>query len=193
VNAEVGSIDVLVNNAGVVFGGALEEVAADKHAATVAINLGGVIAMTRAFLPDLVAKKEAAIVNVASAAAVLPLPLATSYAASKWGVLGFSDSLREELRGQGRRHVTVTAICPSFIRTGLFEGARPALLTRWLSADEVAAATVDAIERKREFVMLPRMARWLYGGLSWLPRPWFHAICRMLGVAASLTGWKGRN
>ena len=78
VNAEVGPIDVLVNNAGVVFAGPLAEVAAEKHAATVAINLGGVIAMTREFLPDLVAKKEAAVVNIASAAAVLALPLAAS-------------------------------------------------------------------------------------------------------------------
>ncbi|HVJ80505.1 MAG TPA: SDR family NAD(P)-dependent oxidoreductase [Planctomycetia bacterium] len=193
VNAELGPIDALVNNAGVVFAGPLEEVAAEKHAATVAINLGGVIAMTREFLPDLVAKKEAAVVNIASAAAVLALPLAASYAASKWGVLGFSDSLREELRLQNKRRITVTAICPSFIATGLFEGAAPARFTRWLTAAEVAATTVRSIERKREFVMLPHSARLLYGGLGWLPRPWFHAICRRLGVAASMMNWKGRS
>src|SRR5581483_5669046 len=112
-------------------------------------------------------------------------------AASKWAVLGFSDSLREELRLQGRRHVGVTAVCPSYIATGLFAGARPARLTWWLSADGVAAATVRAVERRRELVLLPWTARVGLGMSRWLPRPVFHRLCAWVGVTTSMAEWRG--
>ena len=193
VNAEVGPIDVLVNNAGVVFGGAFGEVPLDRHLATIAVNVSGVLALTHAFLPDLIARPAGHIVNIASAAAVIALPMAATYAASKWAVLGFSESLREELRELGHRHVGITAVCPGYISTGLFDGAKPARLTRWLTADEVADAVVRAVERGREFVMLPRSVRTMYRLCSGWPRSWYRAICRSLGVSKSMAGWRGHS
>ena len=131
--------------------------------------------------------------NIASASAVLALPLATSYTASKWAVLGFSDSLREELRLTGNRHVHVTAVCPSYISTGLFEGAKPARLTRLLTVESVARAVRRATERGKEFVMLPWTARLLYSLTSGLPRPIFAMICRSFGVSTSMQGWSGHS
>jgi short-subunit dehydrogenase len=191
VAAECGPIDVLVNNAGVVFGGEFAAVPLDRHLATVAVNLSGVLAVTHAFLPDLAARPEGRVVNIASASAVVALPLAAAYAATKAAVLSFSDSLREEMRLTGRRHVGVTAVCPSYTATGLFAGARPARLTRLLDPDDVAAAVVKAVERGRDFVMLPRSVYLLYSVFGTLPRPWFTGVCRRLGVSASMTGWRG--
>jgi short-subunit dehydrogenase len=190
-NAERGPIDILVNNAGVVFGGPFLAVTMEKHLATVSVNLSGVLAMTHAFLPDLLTRPAGHVVNIASAAAVIALPMAASYAASKWAVLGFSESLREELRELGHRHVGVTAVCPGYITTGLFAGARPARLTGWLDAETVAAAVVRAVKRNREFVMLPWQARLLYGLSGGWPRSWFRAVCRALGVSKSMSGWRG--
>jgi all-trans-retinol dehydrogenase (NAD+) len=189
--AEHGPIDVLVNNAGVVFGGPFLDVPIERHAATISVNLQGVLAMTHAFLPALIARPKGWIVNIASAAAVLSLPFAASYAASKWGVLGFSDSLREELRLMGHRHVGVTAICPSFITTGLFEGAKPARFTRWLTPELVADRVVRAVQRERSFVMLPRSAAWLHAMCRGLPRSWYLRICRSLRVSTTMAEWKG--
>ena len=98
-------IDVLVNNAGVVFGGPFLDVPFDRHVTTMAVNLTGVLAVTHAFLPDLIARPEARLVNIVSASAIVALPRAASYAATKWGVLGFTESLREELRVAGNGHV----------------------------------------------------------------------------------------
>jgi all-trans-retinol dehydrogenase (NAD+) len=189
--ADRGPIDVLINNAGVVFGGEFVDVPLDRHLATIAINLAGLLAATHIFLPDLMGRTEARIVNIASAAAVLALPLATSYAASKWGVLGFSDSLREELHLSGKRHVSVTTICPSYMATGLFDGARPARLTSMLTAETVARATRRAVERGRDFVMLPRSAGILNAATRFLPRACRQWICRMLGVSNSMADWRG--
>lgn len=190
---ERGPIDILVNNAGTVHGGEFLQVPLERHLATLAINLSGLIAVTHAFLPDLISRPESRLINIASAAAVLALPLAASYAASKWGVLGFSESLREELRQLGHRHVRVSTICPSYISTGLFEGAKPARLTSLLTPESVARAVCRATVRGTEFVMLPRTARLLYSVASLMPRSLFAFICRQLGVTTSMTQWRGRS
>jgi all-trans-retinol dehydrogenase (NAD+) len=184
-------IDVLVNNAGVVAGGPFLDVPLDRHSQTVAVNFTGVLTVTHTFLPDLLSRPEGRVVNIASASAVVALPRAASYAATKWAVLGFSESLSEELNQAGHRHVRVSAICPSYISTGLFDGAKPALLTRLLTPEEVARAVRRAAERGTEFVLLPRSVRLLYAVAGVLPRPLYRQLCRLLGVSASMTGWRG--
>ncbi len=189
--AEHGPIDLLVNNAGIVFGGPFLNVPIERHQTTIGINLGGVLAMTHAFLPDLLSRPAGHIVNIASASAVIALPMATTYAASKWAVLGFSESLREELRVLGHRHISITAVCPTYIKTGLFDGAHPGRLTGWLTPEQVAEAVVRAVEKRREFVMLPWIVRAIYALTAGWPRSWYQAMCRAFGVSKSMTEWKG--
>ncbi len=189
--AERGPVDVVVNNAGVVFGGGFLDVPLERHTFTVDVNLGGILTVTHAFLPDLLARTEGYVVNIVSASAVVALPWATSYAASKAAALSFSDSLREELRLTGRRHVRVMAVCPSYISTGLFDGARAPLLTWMLQPDSVAQATVRAVERDRDFLMLPWTARLLYSTCGWMPTAAFRRTCAWLGVSTSMTEWRG--
>src|SRR5262245_39587374 len=99
VAAELGGIDVLVNNAGVNYRGAVEERKAEELAEIIAVNLTAPILMSRAVLPYLKKRSGGAIVNVASLAGIVPLPHESTYAASKWGLRGFSFSLAEELAG----------------------------------------------------------------------------------------------
>ena len=79
------------------------------------VNCIGPVTVTHTLLPELLARPEAHIVNIASASALLPLPFAATYASSKWAVLGFSESLLEELRLTGhsmcmsRRSVPATS------------------------------------------------------------------------------------
>jgi short-subunit dehydrogenase len=106
-------------------------------------------------------------------------------------VLGFCESLREELRVLGHRHVGVTAICPSLIATGLFDGAKPARFTRWLTPGAVADEVVRAVEKGREFVMLPWTVRWMHRLCRGWPRGWFRAVCRWVGASRIMTDWHG--
>jgi short-subunit dehydrogenase len=191
INAERGPIDILVNNAGVVYGGPFLQVSLERHRATVEVNLLGVLSVTHIFLPDLIARPESHIANIASAAAVIALPWAVSYMATKGAVLGFSDSLREELRLQGHRHVGVTAICPSYIDTGLFAGARPAHLTRILKAETVADKVLRAVEWNREMVLLPRTVQMFYRVARHLPRGLYRRVCGWLGISTSMAEWRG--
>eukprot|EP00048_Salpingoeca_helianthica_P018501 m.242154 g.242154 ORF g.242154 m.242154 type:complete len:274 (+) comp25296_c0_seq1:14-835(+) len=186
-----GGLDILINNAGVVFGGPITEVSLADHHRQIAVNVGGTVTMVRTFLAHLISRKEAYILNVSSASAFLPLPYAATYSATKWGVLGFSESLREEMRLLGHSHVNVCCLCPSYINTGLFEGAQPATLTWMLTPEGVADAAIRAIRDRETVVILPWTADVLISGLSWLPRPLFYRLCSLLGVTTSMTGWKG--
>jgi short-subunit dehydrogenase len=192
IHADGGPIDVLVNNAGIVFGGPFLDVPLEKHALTVRVNVEGLVAMTHIFLPDLIGRPDAHIVNIASASGYVGLPFGTTYAASKWAVIGFSESLRLELEQQGRRHVHVTAMCPSYVSTGLFEGARPPMFTRMLTAERLADKTVNAVLSNREVVRTP----WLVAVTPFLkgvlPSKLFYITAGILGATRSMTQWKGR-
>ncbi len=193
IHADGGPIDVLVNNAGIVHGGPFLDVPLHQHLATLAVNLSGVVAATHAFLPDLLGRAEGHLVNLASASALVGLPFGTTYAASKWAVVGFSESLRLELAALGHHHVGVTAVCPSYVATGLFEGARAPRTTRMLTPDRVARLTVKAILRNRPLVLVPWLVKITPPLKAVLPRRWFEAIAGVLGVSSSMRQWRGRN
>jgi short-subunit dehydrogenase len=189
---DAGPIDVLVNNAGIVHGGAFLEVSLDRHLATFRVNTLAVVAVTHAFLPDLIARPEAHVVNIASAAGFAGLPFGSTYAASKWAVIGFSESVRLELREQGHRHVGVTIVCPGYVGTGMFDGARALWLTRILTPERVADLTVRAVLADRQMVMTPwvvALGPFLRGIL---PRKVFDRVGRLFGAPTSMASWRGR-
>jgi all-trans-retinol dehydrogenase (NAD+) len=124
VKARAGAVDVLVNNAGVVFGGRFDHVALDRHLLTHRINSEAMMAMTHVFLPQLLQSRAARIVNIASGAGFIGVPFGVSYAASKWAAVGFSESLRQEFLELGVDHVAVTTVCPGYIDTGMFNGVK---------------------------------------------------------------------
>ena len=193
VHHEGGPIDVLVNNAGIVFGGPFLEVPLDRHVATLRVNVEGLVAVTHAFLPDLLERPEAHVVNVSSASGFLALPHGTTYAASKWAVIGFSESLRAELALAGNGRVGVTTVCPSYVSTGLFEGVRPPLFVPLLTPERLADRIARAILAGRPWVREPWMVKLTPFLKGVLPGPIFDSTARLLGVSTSMTTWKGRN
>lgn len=193
VHDEAGPLDVLVNNAGVVFGGPFLDVPLAKHVATYRVNVDGVVAMTYAFLPDLIARPEGHLVNIASASGLIGLPFGATYASSKWAAIGFSESLRLELEQQGHGHVQVTTACPSYVSTGLFDGVKPPLLTRLLTPDRFADQLMRAVKRNRPWVLTPWLVKLTPPLKGILPTRVFDRISGLLGVNAGMSHWRGRN
>ncbi|HAA49439.1 MAG TPA: short-chain dehydrogenase [Planctomycetaceae bacterium] len=191
VMSQIGKIDVLVNNAGTVRGGLFTDVPLEEHLTTLDVNTQGPIRVTHAFLPDLLASPVAHLVNIISAAALIGLPGASTYAASKWALLGFSESLREELRQNGHHHAGITAVCPSYISTGLFSGVRPPRLTRMLTPAAVARQVVRAVLTRRSHLMLPRTVGLIPLSRSLLPTRWSQRLGDWTGIHASMTDWRG--
>jgi short-subunit dehydrogenase len=185
-------VDVLVNNAGVVFGGAFLDIPLEKHLTTYRLNTEGVVAMTHAFLPGLIARPDAHVVNVASASGFIGLPFGATYASSKWAVIGFSESLALELELQGHRHVHVTTVCPSYVATGLFDGAEAPRTTRLLTADRVAELTVRAVLANRPSVRTPWLVKVTPALKGLMPFRAFARVAALFGVNTSMMHWRGR-
>ncbi|MGZ5842610.1 MAG: SDR family NAD(P)-dependent oxidoreductase [Xanthobacteraceae bacterium] len=132
VMAAHGAVDILVNNAGVALGGTFLEVAESDFDWLVGVNFWGVVQMTRAFLPLLSNSEEARVVNVSSLFGLIAPPGQTAYAASKFAVRGFSESLRHELADT---RIGVTVVHPGGIATSIAKNAR---MPASLSDDEAA-------------------------------------------------------
>jgi short-subunit dehydrogenase len=157
--ADLGQIDVLVNNAGVVRGNNYfweTDVARDTKA-TIDVNTLGPMYVAHEFLPAMIAAKgECRVLNLASAAGFTPNPRMAVYAASKWAVIGWSDSLRLELKQAGHERVKVTTVCPYYVRTGMFEGAKSAPLLPLLDPVDVVEEAWSAMLAGRPFVVMPK-------------------------------------
>jgi len=192
VRREGGPIDVLVNNAGLVFGGPFLDVPLEKHLTTYRVNTLGVVALTHAFLGDIIGRPDGHVVNLASASGYIGLPYGTTYASSKWAVIGFSESLMLELELLGHKHVHVTAACPSYVSTGLFDGAKAPLTTSLLTADKVADLVTRAVLGNRRFVLTPWLVKVTPMLKGLLPFSAFNTVAGILGANTSMMQWKGR-
>jgi all-trans-retinol dehydrogenase (NAD+) len=192
VRREVGEVDILDNNAGVVFGGDLLTASEEQIVRTMEVNVHAAIWCTRAFLPGMVRKGSGHIVMMSSAAGLLGVPGMAAYSASKHAVIGLAESIRLELRKAGHRGITVTTVCPSFVKTGMFAGVKPPLLTPWLDPEVLADKIYRAVLKDRLYVREPFMVK-LVPLLKAVPSPafvdWLGEILKMHG---SMDTWKGR-
>ncbi|MFI8994624.1 SDR family NAD(P)-dependent oxidoreductase [Streptomyces sp. NPDC053542] len=116
-------ITLLINNAGVALGGRFEQLTAEEFDWVLAVNFRAPVALTRLFLPHLLRSPGSHIVNVSSLFGLIAPPGQSAYAASKFALRGFSESLRHELAG---RATGVTTVHPGGIRTRIAENARVA-------------------------------------------------------------------
>jgi short-subunit dehydrogenase len=114
------TVEVLVNNAGVLAQGRFAAMDAASHQQMIDLNISGLTAMLSAFVPAMVARGNGRVLNVASIASFQPVPSLATYAATKAYVLSLTESLSEELRGSG---VSVTALCPGITATGMLDQA----------------------------------------------------------------------
>jgi NAD(P)-dependent dehydrogenase (short-subunit alcohol dehydrogenase family) len=195
VRKEVGNPDVVFNNAGIVRGKFFWEHDPVKDIwLTMAINSLAPMYIAREFLPAMIAAQgDARVVNIASAAGTVSNPKMSVYCASKWAAIGWSDSVRLELEKAGHRHVKFTTVCPSYISTGMFEGARGPLMTPILTPQDVCERVWAAMKAGTPLLTLPWTVRFgmLMRGLLPLPL-WDWVAEHIFGVYKSMDEFKGR-
>ncbi len=192
---DVGSPDILINNAGMVRGKYFWE--HDQRAdiaATMNVNTLALMHITREFLPAMIeGRRPCRIVNVASAAGLLANPRMSVYSASKWAVIGWSDSLRLELQQAGHHHVKVTTFCPSYIKTGMFAGARGPLLTPLMEPEAVTRRVWRAMKEGTPILMMPWTVKLSTALRGILPiAAWDVVAGRVFGVYRSMEHFTGR-
>ncbi|HZC70104.1 MAG TPA: SDR family NAD(P)-dependent oxidoreductase [Jatrophihabitans sp.] len=193
VRKEVGDVQILVNNAGVVRGnGYFWE---NKHRdieQTMLINGVAPMLVLREFLPAMIASdEECRVINLASSAGLNAVPRLSAYCGSKWAAVGWSDSVRLELEQAGHKHVRVTTVCPTYINTGMFEGAKGILLTPMLQQEQVVAGAWKEMLKGGPFLIIPwtsRLNKMLSGVLPVRARDIYLRYAGVYNSMAEFTG-----
>ncbi len=193
VQREMGPVSLLVNNAGIVRAAELLDLDDEDIEKMIAINLTAQFWTCKAFLPDMIAAKEGHIVNYSSAGGLLAIPNLSAYCAGKYGVIGFSDSLRQELRKK-KLDIGVTYVCPNTVNTGMFEGSKMVAGTKMLSPSAITACVVRAIKANKPVVAVPSFSVRYLTPLTKTLLPvramdWLNAA---LGMADANDTWVGR-
>jgi all-trans-retinol dehydrogenase (NAD+) len=195
VRAEVGNPHVLINNAGIIRSSFFwEHDPARDIEPTMQINALAAMYLSREFLPGMIASStECRILNIASAAGTLANPLMSVYAASKWAMIGWSDSVRLELVKAGFPHVKVTTFAPSYISTGMFEGVRGPLFTPIMTPKIATDAAWKAMLKGRPLLMKPWTVGFGRAVKGLLPTPaWDVVAGRVFKVYSSMDKFTGR-
>jgi NAD(P)-dependent dehydrogenase (short-subunit alcohol dehydrogenase family) len=191
IRRDLGVPSVLVNNAGIAVGAFFVDTSPESWERIVAINLMGVVHCCRAFIPGMVESGQAGhVINIASMLAYSGIRGASAYCTTKFGVLGFSESLRAELIDH---QIGVSAICPGMIRTNIInssvlessvedvEEKRKAIdamyVKRNYAPDRVGKAVIKAIRRNRAVVPVAPEA-WL----AWYLTRWTPWLARWLAT-----------
>lgn len=116
IKAELGAIDILINNAGIGKFGSFLELSPEEFENIVQVNLMGTYYVTRAVLPEMIEQKSGDIINISSTSGQKGAPVTSAYSASKFGVLGLTESLMLEVR---KHNIRVSALTPSTVATDL--------------------------------------------------------------------------
>jgi NAD(P)-dependent dehydrogenase (short-subunit alcohol dehydrogenase family) len=172
VAAEYGRLDYIFNNAGITVGAEVRDMSLGHFRSILDTNLYGVIYGTFYAYEVMVKQGFGHIVNTASLAGLLPFPTQVPYCATKFGVVGFSKSLRIEAAALG---VRISVVCPGFVRTGIFK-ASPVLkvdkqkimqkvTVRMVEPDRAAQIILKGVRKNKAVIVFPFGARffhWLY-------------------------------
>jgi short-subunit dehydrogenase len=175
-----GRIDILVNNAGFGIYGSVHESKIEEIESQMATNYFGMVYCTKVFLPKMLEQKSGHIVNVASVAASFGIPGIAPYCASKFAMLGFSESLYHELKGTG---IGITVVSPIMVRTNFLKHQSfksfPKYSPLSLSSSVVAKAIVKASSSPRLEIIVPSFVR----GAVWLKQTFPYLINPIIGAA----------
>uniref|UniRef100_A0A6A7GBS4 Short-chain dehydrogenase/reductase 3 n=1 Tax=Hirondellea gigas TaxID=1518452 RepID=A0A6A7GBS4_9CRUS len=190
---EFGKVDVLINNAGVVYGKNLLELSDDNITNTMNVNILSHFFTTRAFLPTMIRKKTGQIVTMSSMAGYMAVNKMTDYCSSKYASIGFNESLTMEIRANGHTGICTTLVCPYYTDTGMFSGIKSSfvpVMTPEFVADEVA----DAIIMQKRHCVLPRYLSIAIIASTLLPDKLFYLLCsKVFGITSGLSEFSGRH
>lgn len=185
--------DIIVNCAGVVVGKMFHEHTPKETQNTIQINTVGSMWVVQMFIHKMIERGSGHVVNLASASGYIGNPRMSVYAASKWAVIGWSESLRLEM-DKLKTGIHVTTVIPSYIKTGMFDGVKPPLLVPLLETDQMVELMIKGISKRKQTIQAPFMVRFVPLIKALLPSGAFDWVAgNLLGVYRSMDSFKGRD
>lgn len=190
--AELGRVDVLINNAGVVSGSTFLETPDEKILKTLNINVNSLFWTCKAFLPAMIEHNSGHVVTISSAAGIIGVTGLADYSASKFAAFGFHEAIRMELRRM-KSQVDTTVICPFFINTGMFAGVKTrfSLFLPILESEYVAHCILMAILKRKKRLLIPGFVYCVYLARL-LPVAIFDGIADFFGINRSMDAFTVR-
>jgi len=194
IKTEVGEIDILINNAGIVSGKKILECPDELMQKTMDVNISAHFWLAKSVLPSMLERNHGHIVTIASLAGIFGVNGLADYCASKFAAVGFDESLRMEVASLGKTGVHTTVICPYYISTGMFDGvkAKFPLLMPFLEPTYVANRIMDGLLCNQAIVVIPRDLNVLIVLKTLLPVKAFMVIGEFLGIHQSMDEFRGR-
>ena len=189
---ETSGVDIIFNNAGIVVGKSFVEHTDKDLKMTIDINVLGVMRVTKAFLGNMLVREKGHVVNIASAAGLVPNPNMTVYASSKWAVVGWSESLRLELESL-ESSIKVLTVTPSYINTGMFDGVKAPMLTPIMEPNDIVNRILKAVEQDEIILRAPFIVKTVPFLRGVLPTRMFDFVADKLGVYSSMDDFKGKD
>lgn len=184
VEGQLGPLDVLVNNAGVIaVGSAVDETDAVTHR-LLDVNVFGVILGTKLAAQRMLARRRGHVINIASLGGVLPTEGIATYCATKHAVVGYTDTVRMENRGSG---VQFTAVMPTLTNTDMIAGIGHAKGFKNAEPEDVARAVADVIVKPKPRVLVPRAIGLTVSAQRLMPLAVAEALGRALGTGRVFT------
>lgn len=190
--AEFERVDILINNAGVVNGKPVLELSEEEIRRTVEVNTLSLFRTVREFLPGMLQRDYGSIVTISSAAGLVGVAKQSDYNVSKFGAVGFTQSLRAELRKQ-RSNVHTLLYCPYYISTGMFDGVKTkfSCLLPILKPQDCADQVLDAIAKGTQMKVNPPIVR-LVQIMHAFPVPIVDAALEFFGIHKTMEDFTGR-
>ena len=191
INDAVEKVDILINNVGIVIGKLFQDHSDEEIIKTININLNAAMFLTKMILPGMLQKGKGHIVNIASSAGMAAFPKLSVYASSKWGMIGWSESLRLELEANSS-NIKVTSVTPYLIDTGMFNGVQSNMIPL-LKPERVAKNIIRSIEKNKIFSRMPWLVYAIPFFKGMLPQRAFDFIVgKLFSVYKSMDTFKGR-
>ncbi|NXL97392.1 RDHE2 dehydrogenase, partial [Tyrannus savana] len=194
VKKEVGDVNILVNNAGIVTGKTFVDAPDSLVEKTMEVNTMAHFWTYKAFLPAMIATNHGHLVSIASSAGLCGVTRLSDYCASKFAAVGFAESIDVEMRSLGKTGIKTTIVCPYIINTGMFDGVK----TKWphvfpvLDPEYVAEKIVTAVRQNQEMLLIPRILYVLFALKNILPVKAAVLLLDYFGAFNLMDTFKGR-
>ena len=189
---ECGNVDILINCAGIVANNnTFDKQSTTDIERTMRINSIAPMVIAQQFLPGMIERNHGHICNIASAGGMISNPKMSIYAASKWAVIGWSDSVRIELK-QMKSKVRFTTIAPYFINTGMFDGVKSRILPIQ-QPEPTSRKIIRSIEKNRNFKGIPFGYHFIRFCQAILPTSMFdYLFGEVFGIFHAMDNFTGR-
>lgn len=188
---DFGIVDILINNAAVVTGKKIVDCSYEEIKKTLDVNLLGVIWMTKKILPQMIERNKGLIVMISSVAGHIAAPKMGDYCATKFGIIGFNDTLRMEMTKFNSKGVKVSCVFPGPINTGMFKGFKSPFWAPALDPEKLAMKVLhQSIKKEKNYVFAPPVGG-IIPFIKVLPPNIVDKIFSLLGGSKTMDNFQG--